>query len=315
MNPTDLVNKGLIWRGYDHAAEQPRERTIIVTGLGRSGTSMVAAMLGELGILPIDKAYQATFEDREFLHLFRFGETDSLPAAIAARNNLSGIWGFKIPSLHGYLEPHQLRAFRNPHLIIVFRDLVAVAQRHAIAELTDPLEAFFEASSGMSDLVAFLRASDCPALLVSYEKAVSLHDQFVTELARFCGVPVDEAQRRRLNGMILPNNMSYADTARRRYEGNVDGIFDGCLVGWCRELDEPDALHLDLLIDGVPRLSFKANRFRTDLRQAGIGHGSYAFAENLHALEMSPGAVLSVRVSGRLFELPGSGKPVWQYWR
>ena len=230
MNPTDLLNKGLIWRRYNHAAEQPRERTIIVTGLGRSGTSMVAAMLGELGILSRDKAYQATFEDREFLHLFRFSETDSLPAAIAERNNLASIWGFKIPSLHGYLEPHELRAFRNPHLIIVFRDLVAIAQRHAIAELTDPLEAFFEASSGMSDMIAFLRATDCPALLVSYEKAVSLHDQFVTALAQFCGVPVDEAQRQRLNRMILPNNMSYADVARRRYEGNVDGIFDGCLV-------------------------------------------------------------------------------------
>ncbi|HEY6430559.1 MAG TPA: hypothetical protein VIZ17_01135 [Acetobacteraceae bacterium] len=272
-------------------------------------------MLGELGILSRDKAYQATFEDREFLHLFRFSETDSLPAAIAERNNLASIWGFKIPSLHGYLEPHELRAFRNPHLIIVFRDLVAVAQRHAIAELTDPLEAFFEASSGMSDLIAFLRATDCPALLVSYEKAVSLHDQFVTALAQFCGVPVDEAQRQRLNRMILPNNMSYADVARRRYEGNVDGIFDGCLVGWCRELDEPDPVHLDLLIDGIPHLSFKANRFRIDLRQAGIGHGSYAFAESLHALGLSPDAVLSVRVSGRLYELPGSGKSLWQYWR
>jgi hypothetical protein len=315
MNSANLLNKGLIWKNCDRAAEQPRERTIIVSGLGRSGTSMVAAMLGELGILPIDKAYQATFEDREFLHLLRFAEKDRLPAAIAERNSLASTWGFKVPSLHGYLEPHELRAFRNPHLIVVFRDLVAVAERHAIAELTDPLDTFFETGSGMSDMVAFLRTTDCPALLVSYEKAVSLHDQFVTALTQFCGVPIDEAKRQRLNEMILPNNMAYADTARRHYEGNVDGIFDGCLVGWCRDLDELDPVHLDLLVDGTPRASFKADRFRIDLREAGIGHGSYAFAESLHALAASPNSVLSVRVSGRLFELPGSGKHLWEYWR
>ena len=45
MTATQLLNKGVIRSGEADAGNEPAERTIIVSGLGRSGTSMVAAML------------------------------------------------------------------------------------------------------------------------------------------------------------------------------------------------------------------------------------------------------------------------------
>jgi len=184
-----------------------------------------------------------------------------------------------------------------------------------MSEKTDPLAYFFEAATGQSDLVGFLRAIDLPMLLVSYEKALSFPDQFADALARLCGMLINDAQRKRLVALIRPNNEDYVRSARRQYEGNLDGLFDDCLVGWCREVGEPDPVRLDLAVDGIIRLSFLANRPRDDLRQAGVGDGMHGFAQSIHGLGVIPGSVLSVQVSGRTFHLPGSGKCAWEYWR
>ncbi len=315
MTATELLNKGVIRSGEADAGNEPAERTIIVSGLGRSGTSMVAAMLAGFGILSTEIAYETTLDDREFLHLLKFRQAGDFRAAIAARNQLSRIWGFKLPAINGYLEAPELHAFRNPRLIIVFRDPVAVAARHAIAEQTDPLASFFETLSGMSDLVGFLRAAECPILLVSYEKAVTLPDQFVTALAGFCGVELDAAGRERAIAIVRPNNLEYAQNARRRYEGNIDGIFDSHLVGWCREIGELEPARLVLLVNGVVRLSFSADHLRDDLCEAGIGNGRHGFVQSLHGLGVVRASILTVRVEGRIFDVPGSGKCAWQYQR
>ncbi|HEX5325914.1 MAG TPA: hypothetical protein VFW75_04530 [Acetobacteraceae bacterium] len=316
MNRGDLVNKGLIWKGQPGSDQPlPANRTIIVSGLGRSGTSMVATLLAELGIISADDAYEETLDDREFLHLLKFRQVDEFRTAIAQRNQRSSVWGFKLPSIHGYLEPPDLLAFRNPRLVITVRDVVAVAERHAIAEHADPLLSFFEAADGLADLIRFLRAVICPTLLVSYEKAVSLHDEFITALCQFCGCPIDDALRDRLAAIIHPNKLEYARTARRRYDGNIDGMFNGNLVGWCREIGEAAPVRLDLLVDGEIRSSFLAGQSRDDLKRAGIGDGSHGFTASTEGLGIIPASILSVRVSGRTFEIPGSGKAAWEYWR
>ncbi|HSU04314.1 MAG TPA: hypothetical protein VLI93_01965 [Acetobacteraceae bacterium] len=91
MNDIALINRGLIWRGYHEVHVEPTERTIIATGLGRSGTSMIAALLAELGILSTEHAYPATLDDREFLHLLKFRKTGDFRDAIAARNHLGPV--------------------------------------------------------------------------------------------------------------------------------------------------------------------------------------------------------------------------------
>jgi hypothetical protein len=315
MDQAALVNFGLIRKGSPQAENDAGTRTIIVTGLGRSGTSMIAALLAEMGILSREQAYETTFDDREFLHLLKFRDYGGLQAAIRARNQVSTLWAFKIPSLHGFLEPQQLRMFSNPRLVVVFRNPVAVAERHALAEYAEPVESFFEAVIGVCSLTSFIQAADCPALLVSYEKALSFPDQLVTALAEFCCVTLDGSRRERVRAMIRPNDTDYARTARRQYDGNIDGIFEGAVIGWCREIGEAGPVEVDLLVDGIVRLSATADGFRDDLQQAGIGDGRHAFGISTYGLDIKPSSIMSVRVSGRSFEVPGSGKRVWEYWR
>jgi hypothetical protein len=39
-------------------------------------------------------------DDREFVHLFRFKDTDGIAAAIRARDGRDEIWAFTLPSIH-----------------------------------------------------------------------------------------------------------------------------------------------------------------------------------------------------------------------
>ena len=310
MKPYDLSNSGIIQTG-PAPASAATPRTFIVSGLGRSGTSMVAAILAGLGVLSRDRSYEATLEDREFLHLLTTRDQPGLAEAISARNRESPVWAFKVPSIHGYLEPKELHLFRNPHLLIVMRDLVSTASRHAVSEHVDPALSFLETAQGQYDFVCFLAAVACPTLLVSYEKGIRHPDRLVLALARFCAIPIDQHQVDRLAESIRPESEDYANAASRRFEGNIDGIFDGSLIGWCREVGESHALSLDLLVDGVVACSLTADQQRDDLKAAGMGDGCHGFQVDTAGLGIMPESVLTVRITGRTFELPGGGKLVW----
>ena len=311
---TSLGNFGVIQFG-PAPAQASLPRTIIATGIGRSGTSMVAAVLAGIGLLSREDAYDVTLDDREFLHVFSLHDRAGLAAIIARRNHNRAAWAFKMPSLQGYLLPHEVDLFRNPHLIVVMRDVVATARRHATAEHVDPAESMFETARGQADLLAFLQQLRCPILAVSYEKAVLHPGPFVRAVADFVRARLDEAQQNQLAALVEPDNTTYAQTATRHYDGNVDGMFQGHLRGWCREIGEDAPLSLELLVNGIPACTVRADAFRDDLKKAGIGEGRYGFDIDTIKLKLPPGAILAVHVAGRTFQVPGSGKPAWMYQR
>jgi len=85
-----------------------------------------------------------------------------------------------------------------------------------------------------------------------------------------------------------------------RLQGRIERIADGALMGWVRDRDRPgDTIDLEMLIDGVPRLHARANRFRQDLLAAGVGSGVHGFVFNLAGLPSRPtiGTPLLVRAT------------------
>jgi hypothetical protein len=297
------------------AVPPPEARTIIVTGVGRSGTSMAAALLAGAGILDRANAYDVTLEDRELLHVLTAQDRPGLFEAIRRRNQATNVWAFKIPNLHGYLAPADLGLFRNPHLVILMRGIAAIAHRHATAERLDPARAFFETAETMTTLVEFLKSVDCPTLVVSYEKTLLHPEATVRALMAFAQLPLTDDLLNQLTALIHPEDRAYARTAARSFTGNIDGLFDGHLVGWCWEDGESRPVSLDLLVNGVSVQTVRADTFRDDLRDAGIGNGCHGFDIDTAPLNLASGAILAVRVSGRTFQVPGSGQPVWRYAR
>ena len=312
MSDDDLVNRGII---VNRPSSSPAAgaRTFIVTGLQRSGTSLVASILQQAGIFMGRQISDAVFEDEEMLAILGSGDRDALRRLIADRNANYGTWGFKAPELHTKLRPEDLTLFDNAHLIVPFRDIAAMSVRRSLSEYRDSMDALREAVGKLDALVTFLGGTRAPSLLVSYEKALLFRNEFVESLMRFCGLPDNAALRTRLIERIEPNRQHYIDHARQTFRGVVDGVFDHCLCGWCQLIGDADPVLLDIHIDGHLVTSSPADQFRQDLADAGIGEGKHGFQVDLRPFKPRPESVIAVKVARWADELENSGRRLAQY--
>jgi len=203
MRDDDLTNRGVIINRP--AGPSVRGvRTLIVTGLYRSGTSLVAAILHHAGIFMGRQINDAVFEDEEIGAALRSGDDGALRRLIDERNATHGTWGFKIPQVHTDLSPKQLALFDHAHLIVTFR-----AVRNSLSEYKKAMTALRDAVGQLAGLVAYLDSVSAPSLLLSYEKALIFPEDFVDALLLFSGLPSDAALRARLVGIVEPNRKAY----------------------------------------------------------------------------------------------------------
>ncbi|MEJ0018749.1 MAG: hypothetical protein WDN25_19755 [Acetobacteraceae bacterium] len=200
-----------------------------------------------------------------------------------------------MPDLHLFLQHDELARFRNPHLLIIYRDPIAVAARNVLSEHADSLEAVLEATAAMHALAQFARASKLPFLFLSYEKALLFPQVFVDSVLSFCGIALDDKARAALLRFVQPNRAQYVLTSRRTFEGNLEGVLDGKLYGWARHLGHLEPVLLDLLVDEKLAATFPAGEFRGDLLAAGLGNGNHAFFLDLRDYAITDRSVIRVR--------------------
>jgi hypothetical protein len=302
FDPSTILNQGVIAsvpapRGRKRS---PREKTLLLTGLARSGTSMLASLLQAAGVWLGDHVYDPIKEDAEITQMMEARDFTRLDALIKRQNAKSPIWGFK---LHDELD-----RFRNPHLIVIFRDPVAVAARNALSEQTEGTQALVEATAAMHSMVQFVRASRLPFLMLSYEKALVFPRSFIDTVLDFCGVTLDDAKRNELLRHVQPNRTEYVLTSKRAFEGHLEGVLDGKLYGWARHIGRLTPVQLELLVDDKLAATFQAGEFRGDLLAANLGNGNHAFFLDLDGLDLNERSVVRVRINRRTFELVNSGK-------
>lgn len=290
------------------AVEGPR--TVIVTGVARSGTSMVSSVLSAAGIYMGEHVYDVVGEDAQVLAILQSGHHSMLKDLIKVRDAAHPVWGFKIPNLHAYLTPDQFKWFRNPRMIAIFRDPVAVAVRGALSEHIDAMEGLISTTHAITAVAEFAAMSGCPTLLLSYEKAITAPDRMLESVLSFCGITYDDALFDTLLQSVMPNNPAYLATANRQYLGFMEGIVDGKVYGWCHQVGSLFPVALELLADGVFVTAFDADQFRGDLASNGIGNGNHGYYLDITRYGFRRDTVLAVKVRNRTVELRGSGRTV-----
>ena len=308
MADASAINIGVIQTGGKAAKRKGSgNRTILVTGIARSGTSMVAAVLRAAGLHMGDLVHDVVHEDAQMQEVLRARDTAMLRRLIDQRNAQHKQWGFKAPSLHALMRYDEVGLFRNPHLIAIYRDPVAVAVRHAISEHGDAAAGPANTLSGMAALTRFAEQAGCPTLFLSYEKVLSFPPLLVDSVLDFCGIAASAEQRAALLTHVEPNNPAYMAAASRRFLGRIDGIMDGELFGWCFEEGKLEPVALDVYADDHLIESFVADGYRADLAAGGIGNGLHGFSYNLSHHKLRADATIRVRIKGRNLELENSG--------
>lgn len=174
------------------------EMTVVIVGVPRGGTTMVAAVVDALGVDlgPTEELHEYHFEDQTAHTPY----LDQQFAYVAKRNAETKVWGWKDPvGLHSLQQI--LFALRNPHVIVVFRDTLASIQgemRFDEAHKIDPPRTFESLIEQTQRWWAanweFITRTQFPTLLVSYERALWHSSFFMCELTAFLGLESTDDQ-------------------------------------------------------------------------------------------------------------------------
>jgi len=174
--------------------------TIAVTGLGRSGTTMIARVLSELGLHLGDDLSPMSHEDRAVKRLVKARDWDGFERLCRIRDQEHGKWGFKLPAIRSRLTKFGSR-MTNPRFIIPFRDLLALSIRRIDGEDMTAVQ-LRTTVRDYEKLLDQIELCPCPILVVSYEKALQYPARTVSAIRDFCGltVPIDAAVEAIENG-------------------------------------------------------------------------------------------------------------------
>lgn len=189
-------------------AALPAEATMVVTGLGRSGTTMIARVLSELGIFIGASLARRTSEDLDVKKYVKAGDEAGFERFCRLRDAEHPVWGFKNPGFRDHL-PLWEKHVRNPRVIFVFRDILAVAQRNHLALNMDLQEALGLAARSYVKALKRLEESQCPALLLSYEKCLADPEFAVARIAEYCGAPLDPERAGAAKAVIKNGDARY----------------------------------------------------------------------------------------------------------
>ncbi|MEZ4720869.1 MAG: hypothetical protein R2813_03210 [Flavobacteriales bacterium] len=182
LNET-MVNNGFVLRNMP--AKSPVCKTVVITGLPRSGTSMIAQSVKHLGVAIGGPKQRAHLEDPRFQSLFEKNYDEAqAKRVIAIKNKNHEIWGWKRPMSFRYADKFA-HLIRNPFYIIVFRDILATSIRKNLSGLTELDEAMIRVMKTNMELLKFALSLKEPVMLVSYEKAIVKPDVIVRGLDSF----------------------------------------------------------------------------------------------------------------------------------
>ena len=188
--------------------------TIIILGTPRSGTSMPAKVLDGLGVFLGDRFGRGVFEDQRIAMSI---EKNAEPLETVIRDYDShDIWAFKRPRVFRQLD-RCLHLFRNPRLVVMSRDPVAVAIRNNVSMGHEFPACLKNALKEMNDLFDFVGRQTVPVLCVSYEKAMADRAAFVDRLTEFCGINPSGEQRKLATGNMENGPESYLMSSQVRF--------------------------------------------------------------------------------------------------
>ncbi len=186
------------------------QKTFVVVGSGRGGTSVVSGLVHILGVRMFDHP-ELNSEDSEIVQAYQGNMKRGHAAAarevsrvIASRNASHDVWGWKDPSADLYLEC-VLPNLRDPHFIFVFRNPLDVALSHVETNTVSIEIGLDSALNRYMRYWGLLQKFGCPTLMVSYERVLADKSGFISELSSFLKVSPSKSQVNSATAFIKPD--------------------------------------------------------------------------------------------------------------
>lgn len=302
----DLQNTG-IWALHSSDKQTHSGSTVVITGLGRSGTSMLAQTLQTAGLPIGNELAIGTYEDQFLAQLLRRSQRGELVRLIKERNRCHDQWGLKLPS-HLVLQARFLKLLREPVLVVIFRDNLAIAGRRTISRGDSLLHELMEIQKESHRLIRQITSSRLPALLISYEKALLSPGLLIDSLDRFLGLNLDNKQRSQCLANIKASPAIYRREVRNLTDqrGRVEHVTINEVAGWAFSTTAHSEPMLELRVNGIFTQYITPNLPREDVqRDHCLSHSLTGFLAS-PSQKLHPGDKVSVRFANTAIELLNS---------
>ena len=172
--------------------------TVVVYGVPRGGTTMVAGIVQRCGV-DIGLNLPVNLEDPDFVAK----KPAEMIETIRDRNQDKAIWGWKFPRAANYL-PAVHEEIRNPHYIVVWRDIFSTGLR-PMRRGGDIIESLRHAHTIQRINIDTMKKVPGRYLLVSYEKAVLDPWALAEDISAFVGTEL-KADRDELIAFAKPGS-------------------------------------------------------------------------------------------------------------
>jgi hypothetical protein len=271
-------------------------KTIVVIGVARGGTSMVASVLERLGVFLGDQAAAPVFEDVRLASAIE-AKDETLSRSIVDEYDAGhSLWAFKRPSLIDHLSTAK-KLFRNPVYIVIFRDVLAIGNRNALSMKSDALKSMKQSLRQYEVVRQFVESEHPSALLVSNEKAVIHPQTFVGELVDWLGLEVSDEKLSAAADSIVVDHPQYLNVSRLQFLGRLDKATPEYVAGWAFIKGRNGPAKLEVRVNGQLVATIAAERHRPDVEKKGL-HPT-GFCRFRHAFEEGDGVVRGASVSVR----------------
>lgn len=180
------------------AQEDRQPPTVVVYGVPRGGTTMVAGVVQRCGV-DIGSDLPVNLEDPDFVAR----KPAEMIETIRRNNGEKGLWGWKFPRAANYL-PAICKEIRNPHYIIVWRDVLSTGLRpmRRGGEIMESLRHAHDIQKINIDTMGKVPGR---YLLVSYEKSVLDPWALAEDISKFLGTTL-QADREELLEFAKPGS-------------------------------------------------------------------------------------------------------------
>ncbi|HAS36507.1 MAG TPA: hypothetical protein DCS15_08470 [Flavobacteriales bacterium] len=272
----ELVNLGTYV--LNPSKQNSTEKTVVVLGIARSGTTMVAKVLKELGVF-MGENDSPVVEDTELSKLLEQDRNiQKFEELVEERNEQHKVWGWKRPEAFRYIKLFENK-IRNPHFIIVFRDPLAIGMRESISMQAELFQTMTKVQRRYTAIIRYLQGTDKTCLLVSYEKALQKQDAFVDSLVDYLGLDLKKKQIEAARKCIEIDSPIYLEkTSRKKHpRGAVLTSGNGSMKGWAYNGKNKQRQQVDVFVDGKLVDTIVAKDYRKGLEMKGIGDGHHAF--------------------------------------
>jgi hypothetical protein len=242
-------------------------KTVLVMGVPRGGTSMVAGAVSKLGVFMGPEFKIAPFYENPELEICaKTKKKIEAKKIILGYNELYPTWGFKVLP-RGWSFWLFKPMFREPVYIVVFRDILAIANRRAVSLDKSLLKEMFVSNWHNLCLLLFLAFTKRPTLILSYEKALLSPEDFVKGLAKFLEInnhsKIEEAIQ-----FITPSPANYLMRSDSNYFGYLDHVDSTKIAGWALSLADKNPIKIEILINGQLNRVIEACSKREDVLKA-----------------------------------------------